>query len=199
MLDNKQSVLTKGDGMGIKMKHLPNIITMSRIVSAIALMPIQTFSLTFFVIYTYCGVSDVLDGLFARRLHYDSEIGARLDSIADIVFYAVTAIKILPALCNTLESLHWCMIAVVVILRLACYAVACVKYHCFASLHTYLNKLTGLLIFTVPYIVFRLFAKLVCLIICIVAVVAAAEELVIHICAYQYCANRKTLINLHNE
>ncbi len=198
MLDDKKIVPMQG-GMEINMKHLPNIITMSRIVSAIALMPIQTFSLTFFVIYTYCGVSDVLDGLFARKLHCDSEIGARLDSIADIVFYAVTAIKILPALCNILVPLHWCLIAVVVILRLACYAVACVKYHCFASLHTYLNKLTGFLIFTIPYIIFQPFAKLICLIICIVAVVAAVEELVIHICAYQYCANRKTLINLHNE
>ncbi len=181
------------------MKHLPNIITLSRIASAVALIPIQTFSLMFFVVYTYCGVSDVLDGLFARRLNYDSEIGARLDSIADIVFYAVTAIKIFPALCDILESLHWCIIAVVVILRLACYAVAYVKYHCFASLHTYLNKLTGLLIFTIPYIIFQPFAKLICLIICVVAVIAATEELLIHICAYQYCANRKTLLRGGNE
>lgn len=175
------------------MKHLPNIITLSRIVSAVALIPIHVFSLMFYILYTYCGVSDVLDGLLARNLHYDSEYGARLDSVAYIVFYAVTAIKILPALCNTLVPLHWCIITVVVMLRLACYTVALIKYHCFASLHTYLNKLTGLLIFTIPYIIFQPLIKLICLIICIVAMLAAAEELVIHICAYRYCANRKTL------
>lgn len=68
------------------MKHLPNVITLSRIVSALALMPILAFSQTFFVIYTYCGVSDVLDGFLARKLNSVNESGARLDSIADIVF-----------------------------------------------------------------------------------------------------------------
>lgn len=175
------------------MKHLPNIITLSRILSAVALIPTHAFSLMFYILYTYCGLSDVLDGLLARSLHYESEHGARLDSVADIVFYAVTAIKILPVLCKTLMPLHWNIITVVVILRLACYTVALIKYHCFAPLHTYLNKLTGLLIFTIPFIIFQPLAKVICLIICVVAMVAAAEELVIHISAYRYCANRKTL------
>ena len=76
------------------MKHLPNLITLSRLVSALLLMPIRAFSQAFFIVYTYCGVSDVLDGALARRLHCNDEFGARLDSIADIVFYAVTAFKI---------------------------------------------------------------------------------------------------------
>lgn len=87
------------------MKNLPNFITLSRILSAILILPIRTFSLTFFVIYTYCGVSDIADGILARALRCDDENGARLDSIADIVLYAVTAFKIMPALCNTLTPL----------------------------------------------------------------------------------------------
>ena len=175
------------------MKHLPNLITVSRIVSALALLPIHAFSQAFFVIYTYCGVSDMLDGAFARRLHCSDETGARLDSIADIVFYAVAAFKICPALCRALTPLIWCIIAAVALIRIISYVAAAIKYRRFALLHTYMNKLTGFLVFTVPYIIFQPFAKPVCLIISAVAVLAAVEELMIHARAGEYHADRKTL------
>ncbi len=175
------------------MKHLPNIITLSRIASSLALMPISLFSNFFFVVYTYCGVSDILDGALARILHCNDEFGARLDSIADIVFYAVTAFKILPVLCSKLTPSIWYIITATVIIRIISYTAAVIKYRRFASLHTYMNKLTGFFVFTVPYIIFLPFAKTACMIISVVALIAAAEELIIHIRTYQYCADIKTL------
>ena len=175
------------------MKHLPNLITLSRILSSLALLPIHAYSQAFFVIYTYCGISDILDGALARMLHCNDESGARLDSIADVLFYTVTAFKIMPALCRKLTTLIWCVIAAAALLRIISYATAAIKYRRFASLHTYMNKLTGFLVFTVPYIIFLPFARPFCLIISVVAVIAAAEELIIHIRTHQYCADRKTL------
>ena len=164
-----------------KMKHLPNVITLSRIALSIALLAIHPFSKMFFVIYTYCGVSDVLDGFLARKFGLSNERGARLDSVADIVFYAVTAFKIMPSLLGILTPFIWCIIAVVLVLRIICYVIAVIKYHQFAALHTYMNKLTGFLVFTVPYIISQPFVTYACAIISIVAVVAALEELIIHI------------------
>lgn len=175
------------------MKYLPNLITMSRIAAAFALLPVRAFSQAFFVIYTWCGVSDILDGALARKLRCNNESGARLDSIADIVFYAVTAFKIFPALCVELTPLIWCVIAAAALLRIISYAAAAVKYRRFASLHTYMNKLTGFLVFTVPYIIFQPFAKPACLIISAAAVLAAAEEIFIHARSGEYNADRKTL------
>ena len=163
-----------------KMKLLPNLITLSRIVAAIAMIPIHSFSAMFYAVYTYCGVSDVLDGFLARRLHCNDEFGARLDSIADIVFYAVTAFKILPVLCSKLTPSIWYIVIATVIIRIISYTAAAIKYRRFASLHTYMNKLTGFLVFTVPYILFLPFAKTACMIISVVAVIAAMEELIIH-------------------
>lgn len=176
------------------MKNLPNLITLSRLVSALLLMPICAFSPAFFVVYTYCGVSDILDGALARILHCNDEFGARLDSIADIVFYAVSAFKILPVLCSKFTPSIWYMITATVIIRIISYTAAAIKYRRFASLHTYMNKLTGFLVFTIPYILFLPFAKTACMIISVVALIAAAEELIIHIRTYQYCADRKTLL-----
>ena len=175
------------------MKHLPNLITLSRLVAALLLMPICAFSQEFFVVYTYCGVSDVLDGFLARKLNLVNENGARLDSIADIVFYAVTAIKIFPVLCSKLTPLTWYIITATVIIRIISYTVATIKYRRFASLHTYMNKLTGFLVFTVPYILFLPFAESDCMIISVVAVIAAVEELIIHAIADEYIADRRTL------
>lgn len=175
------------------MKYLPNLITLSRIVSALFLLPIHDFSTAFFAVYTYCGVSDILDGLLARKLKVTNERGARLDSIADIVFYAVTVYKIFPVLYSILTPSIWYIVLTALLIRIISYAVAVIKYRRFASMHTYMNKLTGFLVFAVPYIVFKPFAMPICLIISVVAVLAAAEELFIHISAGEYNADRKAL------
>ncbi|MDY3928396.1 MAG: CDP-alcohol phosphatidyltransferase family protein [Clostridia bacterium] len=178
------------------MKHLPNIITLTRIASALLLLPVQAFSQAFFLIYTYCGISDILDGALARKLRCNNESGAKLDSVADIVFYAVAAYKIFPVLCSELTPLIWCIIAAAALIRIISYAAAAVKYRCFASLHTYMNKLTGFLVFSVAYIIFLPFAKQYCMIISITAVIAALEELLIHISTNEYNADRRTLLML---
>ena len=175
------------------MKHLPNCITLSRIILSITLLVIHTFSPMFFVVYTYCGVSDVLDGFLARKFSLSTENGAKLDSISDIVFYGITAVKIMPSLLCVLTPPIWWLIAVVLVIRIISYTVAMIKYHCFASLHTYMNKLTGFLIFTVPYIIAQPFALHASIIITVVALLAASEEFIIHISANQYSSNRKTL------
>lgn len=182
--------------MKMKNKHnlnLADIITLFRIVGTFSLIAIKPLSALFFLVYTMTGVTDVLDGWIARKTHTTSEFGARLDSIADVVFYGVTAFKIMPSLLSVLTPLVWCIIAVVLFLRIISYVVAMIKYHCFASLHTYMNKLTGFLVFTIPYVMSQPFAISACIIVSIVAVLAALEELIIHISTNQYCTDRKTL------
>lgn len=97
----------------------------------------------FYVIYTVCGVSDVVDGVIARATGTTSEFGARLDSIADLSFYTVIIVRLLPSLWIRLPGWFWYLLGAAVLVRLASYVAAAVKFHRFASVHTYLNKLTG--------------------------------------------------------
>lgn len=166
---------------------------------SLALLVTHTFSQSFFAIYTYCGISDVLDGFLARKFNLSNERGARLDSIADIIFYGVTAFKLIPSLWGVLTQHIWYIIAVVLSIRIISYVVAMKKYRRFASLHTYMNKLTGFLIFIVPYILLQPFAVPACIIISIVALIAAFEELVIHISSNQYSPDRKTLFKTQQK
>lgn len=138
--------------------NIPNIITTLRIIGSICLLFTSPFSKEFFIIYSLCGVSDALDGFIARKTNTASEFGAKLDSISDLVFYAVMLYIIFPVLWYELPSVIWYIVSFIVIIRLCAYTVSVIKYRGFAPLHTYLNKLTGFAVFVIPYIMHCRFA-----------------------------------------
>lgn len=173
---------------------LPNVLTFSRIIGALCLLFVKPLSPAFFIIYSLCGVSDVLDGTIARAAHMVSDIGARLDSIADILFYSVLIFRIFPVLVDVLPIGVWIFAAAVLLLRMVSYIVAAVRYKRFSSLHTYLNKASGFLVFLVPYVISHSFFVGYSLVVCAVAALASLEELLIHL-GGTYDHARKSLIS----
>lgn len=172
---------------------IPNFITLLRMVGTVCLVFTIPFSGAFYVVYTLCGLSDVLDGLIARLTKKTTEFGAKLDSIADILFYTVMLIRIFPVLWEVLPKSIWYLVAVVLLIRCVSYLTAAVKYKRFAARHTYLNKLTGVALFSVPYFLTHTGDVIVCFVVCIIAVLASLEELVIHLSSKEYDSKRKTI------
>ena len=68
---------------------LPNALTLLRLalVPVLLLLAWQQSRGIVVLLMAACFATDVLDGLLARLLHQQTELGARLDSIADFVFY----------------------------------------------------------------------------------------------------------------
>ena len=133
------------------MKHLPNIITALRIAGSIGLLFCNTNGWMFWTLYVLCGLSDMVDGWLARRLHAESKSGSILDSIADLSFVASCAIKLLPIL--SIPSWLWIWAGIIVIIKIVnqISSLIIIKNICFP--HTIPNKLTGFLLFlTVPTI-----------------------------------------------
>lgn len=129
-----------------KTKHrltAADILTLLRMVGTALLAALKPLSGGFFFLYALTGVTDVLDGWIARKTNTESDFGARLDSAADLLFYAVMLLRVFPALWQALPGSIWYAVAFIVLVRLAAYLTAAVKYRRFASLHTYLNKFTG--------------------------------------------------------
>ena len=85
------------------MKHLPNDISAFRIAGSIGLLFCDVTGWPFWMLYALCGISDMVDGWLARKLHAETKAGAILDSVADIVLVACCAIRLLPVL----EILTW--------------------------------------------------------------------------------------------
>ena len=172
-----------------------DVITLFRIAGTLLLVFLQPLSAGFFLVYSLTGLTDVLDGWIARKTKTASDFGARLDSIADLLFYAVMLLRIFPILWTTLPMDIWYTMAVALILRLSVYGIAAVKYRRFASLHTYLNKVTGGAVFLIPFLLVTEYAAVYCRITCAIAAAAALEELVIHLFKQTYCPNTKSIFH----
>ena len=175
-------------------KNLPNVISAARIVGTVCLLIMEPLTPLFLVIYSLTGISDVLDGAIARKYGTSSELGAKLDSIADLLFYTLILIRIFPIMWVTLPKKIWVMVAAILVVRGLSYATAARKYHRFAAMHTYMNKATGLMVFGVPYAICSPIAIPYCWGVCIVAMAASLEELIIHFSSEEYDPNRKTLL-----
>ena len=163
---------------------LPNCITLLRMVSTVVMAFLEPLSQAFFAVYTFAGITDALDGFVARLTKTMSKFGAKLDSVADLLFYSVMLLKILPTLNKILPWYIWLAVAVVLVLRLTAYAIAAIKEKQFSAHHTILNKITGFCVFCVPYILPLSFAAALCWIPCIAGGLASAEEILIQTTAY---------------
>lgn len=132
--------------------NMADTITSARMVFSLFLLFMPPRFIGFFAVYTLAGLTDALDGWLARKTGTASAFGARLDSIADLLFYGVLLLRLFPVLRQALPVSVWYVVTAVALVRMVAYAVAAVKYHRFASLHTWLNKLTGGAVYLLPYV-----------------------------------------------
>ena len=125
--------------------HLPNAISLLRIPGSIGLLFCNVSGWPFWTLYVLCGFSDMADGWLARKLHAETEA----DSVADIVFVACCATRLLPVL--EIPAWLWIWAGAIVIIKMVNQISALFVCKRFCFLHTVANKLTGLLLFlTVP-------------------------------------------------
>ena len=156
-------------------KQIANIITSCRILLSITLLFCPVFSVCFHGIYLLCGFTDMVDGTIARKTNSVSEFGARLDTIADFVFFAVTLIKLLPVIHIPKWILVW--VVVIAIIKICNVILGFIYKKKLISLHTVMNKITGLLLFLLPPSLQLVEIKYSFAVVCIVATIAAIGEL----------------------
>lgn len=174
------------------MKGFVNGITAFRLFAALALHIPQPFSPAFWLLYCLCGVSDIADGFFARKLHQQSEFGAKLDSIADAAFFLSAAVVFARAI--PIPFWLWLCIACALTLRLVSYGVGFVRHRCFVSVHTCTNKAAGVLLFFSP-LLFGLFGLTAAeIIVSVAAILSSAEELAITASCAEPQRDRKCLL-----
>lgn len=149
---------------------------------------------SFYAVYLVCGISDVLDGYIARRYHWESKAGAKLDSLSDFVFYAI--VLYLLFFTTDIAGQTWVVIgfAVVVAIRLANLLITRIKFAQWGMLHSLANKAAGLALFLV--MPFALTAGSLSWlpggILFAVAALSATEEMMILLTSDVYEVNRKS-------
>ena len=132
-------------------RHIPNIITLSRIPMAVALPFVQFSPAIFWTLYLLCGLSDVLDGAVARLTGTVSHLGERLDTISDIIFVAVWMVLFIPAI--NFGRWLWIWTGIIAFIKVVNVISGLAMKKGFVAKHTPANKATGILLFLLPMIV----------------------------------------------
>ena len=178
------------------MKHTANLISVLRILVSPLLLVVVPLSPMFFAIYLLCGLTDVLDGFIARKTHTETILGAKLDTVGDIVFTAVLIVFLFGIINLTSVMIIWFIaISVVKILSII---VGYIKYKFFSPLHTYLNKITGVMLFLLPVMITFIPKSAGIYTILTFASISAVDELLIIVFKKSYNANQKFFIDSAN-
>ena len=154
---------------------IANCITGSRILFSLLLLGFSPNTFPYAAFYLLCGLTDVLDGFAARKLHTESEKGAMLDSVADLLFTAVYAVKILPLL--NIPLWIWIWTAIIAAVKITGILIASKKAHKLMIEHSFGNKLTGLMLFLLPLSVCVADVKYGATLVCIIATITVIKEI----------------------
>lgn len=155
-------------------KNIANFITGIRISGSILMVFFPVFSVPFYAAYLVCGLSDMVDGAVARKTNSSSSFGARLDTVADFLFVAVSLVKLLPYI--PVPGWLWIWIAVIALIKAVNIGAGFIRSKKLVSVHSIMNKVTGLLLFLFPLTLGAIELKYSAVIVCSIATLAAVQE-----------------------
>lgn len=153
---------------------MANIITSIRILCSIILLFCPTLSPAFYVIYLAAGFTDMIDGTVARKTNTVSELGSKLDTIADFIFFVVCLIKLIPIMNIPVWIYFW--IAIIAFIKAINVVSGYVLQKKLVAVHTVMNKVSGALLFILPLTFSILDLKYSAIVVCVVATFAAVQE-----------------------
>jgi len=125
---------------------IPNILSFYRLVSfpIVLYFAIKQIENIFVILLMIDLITDVLDGFIARRFNMQSELGARLDSIADIGMFSLGIIGIFIFKIDDFTP-HLIIFYIFLSLYLLSNLFSLIKFGRFPSLHLYSWKIGGYL------------------------------------------------------
>ena len=156
------------------MKHIANILTFCRIFGSILLLFFPAFSLNFYITFLLCGLSDMIDGTIARKTNSTGKFGSQLDTIVDFVFVVVSLFKVLPEI--HVPGWLWIWSGVIAIIKIANIIWGYISKKQFISLHTVMNKVTGLFLFILPFTIPFMEWDYIAMAVCSIATISAIQE-----------------------
>ena len=155
-------------------RHIANILTGCRILGSILLLFFPAFSAAFYIIYLFCGISDMIDGTIARKTNSTSKLGSQLDTIADLIFAVISLFKLLPAI--HIPRWLWIWVCVIAVIKISNILWGYVSKKQFVALHTIMNKAAGLLLFLLPLTISFVELTYTAIAVCTIATLSAVQE-----------------------
>ena len=151
-----------------------NVITCIRIICSIALLFCPALSVPFYCLYIAAGISDMIDGTVARKTNSASEFGSKLDTAADFNMLAFCLIKLIPVM--DIKKWAYIWVGVIALIKVINVISGFVMQKKFVAVHSVMNKITGVLLFTLPLTLRFIEPKYSLIVVCTAATLAAVQE-----------------------
>ncbi len=162
--------------------NIPNALSVSRgvLVPVLFVLAILDLKSAFLIGYILVGATDAFDGWVARTFNMKTDIGKKLDSAADILFY-VSSAWFLQKLFPQFISPNRNLLIIFFALFILSFIVSGIKLRKPVMMHTFLLKLNGVLVYLV--VIFSFFFDTTYMISAILLIyfVGFIEEIVIFI------------------
>jgi CDP-diacylglycerol--glycerol-3-phosphate 3-phosphatidyltransferase len=129
------------------LRQVPNALSTARIVAApvLVLCAVGGYETAFTWVLVPALLSDIADGLIARAFRVQSQLGAYLDSIADVLLLIASGCGVCAFHPEVIQQ-HWIVgTALIGAWFLEC-GLAFARYGRLSSFHTYLSKAAGYLL-----------------------------------------------------
>ena len=154
---------------------IANLVTGSRIIFSLLMLPLPVYSIWFYACYLLAGVTDMIDGTFARKQGTDSEFGEKLDTVADTILVAAAVYKLLPVIDDIGMSI-WIWAGCIALIKVINVIYGFVTQKKLVAVHSLANKITGLALYFIPFLCHIIDVKYWAFAVCMLATYAAIHE-----------------------
>lgn len=135
------------------MKHIANILTVSRIILALILLIFfKNISVLYIIMYSIAEFTDMIDGTIARKTNSCSSKGAMLDTIADLLLNASLVKIVFTMKIMTKKLTVWMFVALFV--GILSPIINFVKHKRLFFIHSIPCKIVGGLLTVVPFAIY---------------------------------------------
>ena len=98
------------------MIEIANLLTACRILLSILILFYPAFYPMFYALYLSAGLTDMFDGVIARKTNTVSEFGSKLDTVADFILFVVCMVKLLPVI--RIPVWLWIWIGIITVIKI---------------------------------------------------------------------------------
>ena len=133
------------------MKRIPNTLSFARIPLSLLLIYIATLHrpVLFVSVYAVTALTDMFDGLLARKFRWESELGAKLDGFADITLVLSMLVIVFFVLELRFHLYVIICVAVIAIVRIINLLFTRIKFKQWGTMHSFLIRYTALPIYLI--------------------------------------------------
>jgi len=185
----------------MKLRHIPNLLSLSRIPLSVTMMFFAQERIIFLCIYAVTGLTDMLDGRVARKYGWQSELGSKFDGLADASWIFSMMAVVFLILRIKFASYVYIAFAVTLVVRIVNLIFTRVKFHQWGAIHSTLVRYSGTPLYLIaPYCVWTRKGPSVLLLaaMCIV-LLSVIEESLILARMETYDMNVKSIFHLNRQ